>query len=336
MVKARKYVVKKHFQGVPKRDDFEIVEQELPPLKDGEILVKAEWISVDPYLRAYNARTPIPYDQFSYQVAVVTESKNPDYPVGTRVVSHKGWRDYTIFNPTVKTDDKNASLYKLPDLHGLSPSLGVGAVGMPGATAYFGFLEICKPKAGETVVVTGAAGAVGSIVGQIAKIKGCRVIGFAGSDDKVQWLEKELGFDKAFNYKTVDILKSLKEAAPKGVDCYFDNVGGEISSLILSQMNDYGRASVCGSISAYNEDPSKMPKATIIQPSLVFKQLKVEGFLVWRWDGRWPEAFAELVNWIKSGKLKAREHVTEGFDKLYDAFTGMLAGENSGKAVVKV
>lgn len=336
MVKARKYVVKKHFQGVPKRDDYELVEEQLPALKDGEILVKAEYISVDPYLRAYNPFNPVPYDQFSYQVASVQESKNADYPVGTRVVSHKGWRDYTILSPNVKSAQPGDKVYKLPDLQGLSPSLGVGAVGMPGVTAYFGFLEICKPKAGETVVVTGAAGAVGSIVGQIAKIKGCKVIGFAGSDDKVAWLEKDLGFDKAINYKTADATKALKEAAPKGVDCYFDNVGGELSSIILSQMNLYGRVSVCGSISSYNEDMSKMPKATILQPSLVFKQLKVEGFLVWRWDGQWDEAFVELVKWIKSGQLKAREHVTEGFDKLFDAFIGMLAGENFGKAVVKV
>lgn len=207
---------------------------------------------------------------------------------------------------------------------------------MPGATAYFGFLEICKPKAGETVVVTGAAGAVGSLVGQIAKIKGCTVIGFAGSDDKVQWLEKELGFNKALNYKTVDVAKALKEAAPKGVDCYFDNVGGEISSIIISQMNEFGRVSVCGSISAYNEDPTKMPKATILQPSLVFKQLKIEGFIVWRWHDRWFEALSQLTEWIKDGKIIAKEHVTEGFDKVYDAFVGMLAGENHGKAVVKV
>ncbi|KAL0895519.1 hypothetical protein ABMA27_011628 [Loxostege sticticalis] len=336
MVKARKYVVKKHFQGVPKKEDFELVEQELPPLKDGEFLAKAEWISVDPYLRAYNSRQSVPYDQFSFQVAVVTETKHPDYPVGTRIVSHKGWRDYTILNPNVAPKELNDKFYKLPDLQGLSPSLGVGAVGMPGASAYLGFLDLCKPKPGETVVVTGAAGAVGSLVGQIAKIKGCRVIGFAGSDDKVQWLEKELGFDKAFNYKTVDIRKALQEAAPKGVDCYFDNVGGEISSIIMSQMNSFGRVSVCGSISSYNEDPSKMPKATILQPSLVFKQLKVEGFMIWSWDARWNEAYVELVKWIKSGQLKTREHVTEGFDKLYDAFVGMLAGENSGKAVVKV
>lgn len=335
MVKARKYVVKKYFDGVPKRDDFEIVEHELPSLKDGEILVKAEWISVDPYLRAYNRRSAVPYDQFSYQVAVVEQSKSAEYPVGSRVVSHKGWCDYAVLNAN-PTKDPTQRIYQLPDLKGLPNSLGIGAIGMPGVTAYFGFLEICKPKTGETVVVTGAAGAVGSLVGQIAKIKGCRVIGFAGSDDKVRWLEKDLGFDKALNYKTVDVAKALKEAAPNGVDCYFDNVGGEISSTIISQMNDYGRISVCGSISAYNEDPAKMPKATILQPSLVFKQLKIEGFIVWGWLDRWFEALSQLTDWIKDGKVVAREHITEGFDNLYDAFVGMLAGENNGKAVVKV
>ncbi|CAH2267548.1 prostaglandin reductase 1-like [Pararge aegeria] len=335
MVKARKYVVKRHFEGVPKRDDFEIVEYELPPIQNGEILVKAEWVSVDPYLRAYNKRFPVPYDQFSYQVGLVEDSKDPRFPVGTRVVSHKGWCDYSVMNANVSNSPADI-IYKLPDLKGLSNSLGIGAVGMPGATAYFGLLEICQPKAGETVVVTGAAGAVGSLVGQIAKIKGCRVIGFAGSEDKVNWLEKDLGFDKAFNYKTVDVQKVLKEAAPKGIDCYFDNVGGEISSIIISQMNDFGRVAVCGSISSYNDDFTKLPKATILQIALVMKQLKIQGFLAPRWRDRWSEAFSDLSKWIKSGDLKTREHVTEGFDKLYDAFIGMLNGENIGKAVVKI
>ncbi|XP_052739305.1 prostaglandin reductase 1-like [Bicyclus anynana] len=335
MVKARKYVVKRHFEGVPKRDDFDIVESELPPIQNGEILVKTEWVSVDPYLRAYNTRFPVPYDQFSYQVGLVEDSKDPRYPVGSRIVSHKGWCDYSIINANVSNSSADI-VYKLPDLKGLSNSLGVGAVGMPGATAYFGFLEICQPKAGETVVVTGAAGAVGSLVGQIAKIKGCRVIGFAGSDDKVNWLENELGFDRAFNYKTVDVQKVLKEAAPKGIDCYFDNVGGEISSIIINQMNDLGRISVCGSISTYNDDLSKLPKATILQVAIVMKQLKIEGFLVPRWRDRWPEAFADLSKWIKSGSLKTREHITEGFENIVDAFVGMLNGDNTGKAVVKI
>ncbi|CAH2267547.1 prostaglandin reductase 1-like [Pararge aegeria] len=336
MVKARKYVVKRYFEGVPKRDDFEIIEYELPPIQNGEILVKAEWVSVDPYLRAYNNfRFPVPYDQFSYQVGLVEDSKDPRFPVGTRVVSHKGWCDYSVMNANVSNSPAEI-IYKLPDMKDFSNSLGIGAVGLPGATAYFGLLEICQPKAGETVVVTGAAGAVGSLVGQIAKIKGCRVIGFAGSDDKVNWLEKDLGFDKAFNYKTVDVQKVLKKAAPKGVDCYFDNVGGEISSIIIGQMNDFGRVAVCGSISSYNDDFAKLPKATILQIPLVMKQLKIEGFLAPRWRDRWSEAFSDLYKWIKSGDLKTREHVTEGFDKLYDAFIGMLNGENIGKALVKI
>ncbi|XP_053621819.1 prostaglandin reductase 1-like [Plodia interpunctella] len=335
MVRAKKYVVKRHFQGVPKREDFDVVEHDLPAIKNGEILVKTEWISVDPYQRAYNSRYPTPYDQFGFQLAVVQDSKNPRFPVGSKVVSHKGWRDYTVIDPNAAPTPID-KVYKLPDLKGLSESLSVGAVGMPGATAYFGLLELCKPKPGETVVVTGAAGAVGSIVGQIAKLKGCKVIGFAGSDEKVSWLEKNLGFDNAFNYKTVDAVSALKQAAPKGIDCYFDNVGGELSSIIINQMNLYGRVAVCGSISGYNEDPDKIPKATMIQPALVAKQLKIEGFLVARWHDRWAEAFADLARWISSGQIKVEEHVTEGFDKVFDAFVGMLNGENQGKAVVKV
>lgn len=338
MVKARKYVVVKRFDGVPKRSDFEIVEYELPPLKDGEILIKAEWISVDPYLRAFHSTLKLPYDQFSFQVGVVQESRDPKYPVGTKVVSHKGWCDYTIDkdNEIIPSKTIPDTVYKIPDLKGLSESLAVGCVGMPGVSAYFGFLEICQPKPGETVVVTGAAGAVGSLVGQIAKIKGCKVIGFAGSDEKVNWLEKELGFDKAVNYKTANIENALKAAAPNGVDCYFDNVGGEISTIIMNQMNELGRVTICGCISVYNEDLNKLPKGEMLQPMILFKELKIEGFIIWRKFQRWNEGFSQIVEWIKNGQLKPKEHVTEGFDKLYDAFIGMLNGQNMGKAVVKI
>ncbi|XP_045485144.1 prostaglandin reductase 1-like [Pieris rapae] len=335
MVKARKYVVKRYFQGVPKKDDFELVEYELPQLKTGQFSVKAEFISVDPYMRAYGYRRPIPYDQFGFQIGTIIESKNPDFPVGCRVVNHQGWCDYSVVTDLT---ENHSHVYLLPDLQGLPIELALGALGMPGVTAYFGFLEICKPKAGETVVVSGAAGAVGSIVGQIAKIKGCRVIGFTGSDDKVQWLEKELGFDKAINYKTADVNKALKDAAPKGVDCYFDNVGGELTAAIYKQMNLYGRVALCGCISSYNEDPTTYKTSSLL-PLILYKQLKVEGLIVSRWyepENRWPEAIAALAQWIKQGNIKARSHVTEGLDNLYDAFVGMLAGENMGKALVKV
>lgn len=341
MVTARRYFVTKHFEGDPKRSDFKLVKYELPKLQEGDILVKVEWVSVDPYMRAYNNRYIVPYKEFGYQIGIIQESKNPEYPVGTRIVSHQGWCDYYVMNPEIKTDQFDFGLvdfghYKLPDMQGLPISYGIGVIGMPGATAYFGFLEICKPKAGETVVVTTAAGGVGSIVGQIAKIMGCRVIGFTRNDEKVQWLEKGLGFHKAFNYKTVDVTAALKRAAPGGVDCYFDNVGGDLSFLIMSQMNTYGRVAICGSACSYNDDPSKMTQTTILQPLILSKQLKVEGFVVFRWSERWPEAFEQLIKWIKSGELKVREQITEGLDNVFDAFHSMLTGKNFGKAVVKV
>lgn len=339
MVKATKYVVTKHFQGLPKREDYKIVEYELPALKNGEILVKAEWLSVDPYFQSYNANTSIPYDQYGFQVGSVIETKDSRYPVGTKVVSHAGWADYSILSTDNEGKSPRDVVIKLPDLKGLSPSLAVGAVGMPGASAYLAFLEICKPQPGETVVVTGAAGAVGSLVGQIAKIKGCKVIGFAGSEDKVRWLEDELGFDRVFNYKTVDVIKALKEAAPNGVDSYFDNVGGELSSQIINQMNSKGRVCVCGSISSYNDGMHfhQLPKATILQPNVLFKELKVEGFVIWNRELKlWFEAYAQIIEWIKSDQLKAKEHVTEGFHNVFDAFIDMLTGKNFGKAVVKV
>lgn len=333
MIKARKYVVKKHFHGVPKRDDFEIVEFKLPELKDGEVMVKTEWISVDPYLRVLNTMYTPPYDQFSMQIGKVIKSNDPKYPVGVKIVSHIGWCDYGIVKVT---EDPMNRTYQLPDLRNFPTSYGLGAVGIPGATAYFGLLDICKPKPGETVVITGAAGAVGSLVGQIAKIKGGKVIGFAGSDEKVKWLENDLGFHRAFNYKTEDITKAIQEIAPEGVDCYFDNVGGEISSMIIRQMNTFGRVACCGSISSYNSDPNDMPKVTVLQQYIVRKQIKLEGFNVSRWRHKWHEAFAEILKWIENDELKIREHVTEGFDKVFDAFVDMLSGENFGKAVVKV
>jgi len=205
---------------------------------------------------------------------------------------------------------------------------------MPGNTAYFGFLEICKPKAGETVVVSGAAGAVGHHVGQIAKFKGCKVIGIAGSDKKGQWLTKELGFDHFINYKTQNVEEELKKVAPEGIDCYFDNVGGEITTTVLFQMNTYGRTSVCGAISGYNE--KKPPKVSTPLFQIVGKQLKLEGFIVVRWNDRWQEGIAQNLKWIQEGKLKYQETVTEGFENTFKAFVDMLNGGNTGKAVVKV
>ncbi|KAJ3647789.1 hypothetical protein Zmor_019658 [Zophobas morio] len=327
MTTARKYVYARKFEGFPKEGDLQLVEEKLPQLKDGEFLSKAVYLSVDPYMRAYAPSLKLGTTFIGGQVAVVTESKNITHPVGQYIVGNFGWRTHTI-------SDNESELYVLPDFDKLPLSLGVGVLGMPGNTAYFGFLEICQPKPGETVVVTGAAGAVGSHVGQIAKIKGCTVIGIAGSDEKGKWLVDDLGFDHFINYKDDKFKEKLEQATPKGVDCYFDNVGGEISSIVISRMNLYGRVSVCGSISGYND--TEPAKATTIQRFLVGKQLKMEGFIVRRWTERWGEGILQNKQWIQEGKLKYSETVTEGFENMFQAFVDMLKGGNIGKAVVKV
>lgn len=339
MVKAKKFVLAKHFQGEPKPTDLQLVEEELPPLQNNEFLVEAEFLSVDPYMRPYTIRYPTGITMIGSQVAKIIESKNPEFPVGRKVVGYMGWRTHTILNPRDFSDADMVTQKPMlvPDLGNLSSSLCLGALGMPGNTAYFGLLEICTPKKGETLVVSGAAGAVGSQVGQIGKhVVGMNVIGIAGSDEKCKWLVDELGFDHAINYKTEDVKTALKKAAPNGVDCYFDNVGGDISSIVIYQMNLYGRVSVCGSISTYNEDPASMPKTTILQPALVFNELKIEGFIVKRWGNRWMEGVTKNLQWIQEGKVKTRESITKGFENMFEAFSGMLKGKNTGKALVQV
>jgi len=268
------------------------------------------------------------------QVAKIIESKNEEYPEGAYLYGHFGWRTHTKTNPSLA--DPLFKPYLLPDFGDLPLSLALGALGMPGNTAFFGFLELCQPKEGETLVVSTAGGAVGSLVGQIGKIKGLRVIGITGSNEKAQWITEELGFDYAINYKTADVAEELKQAAPNGVDCYFDNVGGEISSIVISQMNVFGRISVCGAITAYNLAPDTWPKVPILQPSFVLKQLKMEGFIINRWIDRWMEGVTQMYSWIKEDRIKVRETVTDGFENMPQAFIEMLQGANIGKALIRI
>ncbi|KAF2900201.1 hypothetical protein ILUMI_05996 [Ignelater luminosus] len=335
IVKAKKYILHQHFSGLPKQSDLKLVEEKLPNLRNGEFLSEAVYLSVDPYMRAYEPRLKLGTVFIGSQIAKITDSKSKQYPIGKYVVGQFGWRSHTI---TSEEEAKNPELLVnvLPDFGKLSLSLGLGVLGMPGNAAYFGFLEICKPKEGETVVVSGAAGAVGSVVGQIAKIKGCNVIGIAGDDEKGKWLINELGFDHFINYKKPNLHKTLAKCAPNGVDCYFDNVGGEISSTVLSQMNLHGRVSVCGAIVGYNANRSTLPTATITQGFIAIKQLRIEGFIATRWRDRWMEGIDQNLKWISEGKLKYRETVTEGFENTFQAFVDMLQGGNVGKAVVKV
>ncbi|XP_067683333.1 prostaglandin reductase 1-like [Haliotis asinina] len=330
MVKAKKWILAAEFAGEPKDSNFKLVEEDLRALKDGEIICDAVYLSVDPYMRAHVF--PVGSCIIGEQVARVTESKNADYPVGCLVQMYSGWRSRTLINAANKTATEAVHLLKVTDLGKLEPSLALGILGMPGMTAYFGFLELCQPKAGETVLVNGAAGAVGSAVGQIAKIKGCKVIGFAGSKEKCDWV-KSLGFDHVFNYKEADINKSLKEAAPDGIDCYFDNVGGSFTSKALQHMKEFGRISVCGGISVYNDTkPALTPDAFM---TILSQQLRVEGFIVTRWWNRFPEGKAVMKKWIDEGKIKYRETVKEGFENMPQIFMSLLKGANIGKMIVK-
>ncbi|CAB1351527.1 unnamed protein product, partial [Coregonus sp. 'balchen'] len=255
MVQAKTWVLTRHFEGFPKDSNFELKLEQLPEPKDGEVLLEAMFLSVDPYMR-------------------VIQSNNPAFPVGCHVVGRCGWRTHTV------SDDTGLTRLLSDWPQDVSMSLALGAIGMPGLTALYGLEEVLGLQAGETLLVNAAAGAVGSIVGQIAKIKGCRVVGSSGSDGKVAFL-KELGFDEAFNYKTVSSLEeALKTASPDGYDCFFENVGGPFSSVAIPQMKEFGRIAVCGGISTYNDtNPQTGPYPHL---TMIFKQLKMEGFMVGR------------------------------------------------------
>jgi NADPH-dependent curcumin reductase CurA len=260
-------------------------------------------------------------------VGRVVQSHNPSFKEGDIVEALLGWQDYA------RADGKG--LRKIdPALAPISTALGV--LGMPGLTAYFGLLEICHPQEGETVVVSGAAGAVGMLVGQIARIKGCRAIGIAGSDEKVNYLVDELGFDAAFNYKTTaNYLDHLKQLCPRGVDVYFDNVGGEITDAVFRLINTRARISVCGQISQYNvEKPEVGPR--LLLAMLLVRQARAEGFLVFQFADRYQEGIRQMAEWVRAGKLKYKEDIVDGLENTPRAFIGMLKGDNLGKRLVKV
>ncbi len=319
--------------GMPKESDFSLADAPMPAPTEGQVLVRTAYLSVDPYMRGritgirtYADPVNVGDVMVGGTVGQVVESKVSGVAAGDFVVGYWGWQEYAAAD--------GRTLQKLdPKIAPVSTALGV--LGMPGMTAYFGFLEICRPQAGETTLVSGAAGAVGSLVGQIAKIKGCRAVGIAGADQKVEWLVNELDFDAAFNYKTTsDYSAKLKELCPKGIDCYFDNVGGAITDAVFPLMNVFGRVSVCGLISQYNlEKPEPGPR---LLSFVLVKQLKAEGFIVSRWQSRWGEGIAQMAQWLREGKLKYREDIVEGFENTARAFIGLLKGDNTGKMLVKV
>jgi NADPH-dependent curcumin reductase CurA len=318
--------------GVPTDENFQLVETEVPSIADGEVLLRSLYISVDPYLRGRMREGKSYVQAFelgqvveSGVVGEVVESKSADFKPGDVVSAYLGWRVYNVAN----------ARQLMRTIPGVSPSTFLGALGMPGLTAYFGLLDIGKPKEGETVVVSGAAGAVGMTVCQIAKIKGCRVVGIAGSDEKSRYLRDELGVNATINYKTAgDMFAALKEACPNGVDVYFDNVGGAVSDAVLPVINDRARIVICGQISIYNLD--KVDVGLRPQTALLVHSALMQGFIITQYTSRFAEGVGQLAQWFTSGQLKHVETVVEGFENTPKAFIGLFSGENLGKQVVKV
>ena len=318
---------------MPKESDLRLVEMPVAALRDGEVLLRALYLSVDPYMRgrmnaakSYAPCVEIGELMVGGGVARVIESKNPGYAVGDVVILQMGWQEYAVSN--------GEGLRKIdPQLAPVSTALGV--LGMPGLTAYFGLLEVCGVNAGETVVVSAAAGAVGSVVGQIAKIKGCRAVGIAGGPAKTRYVIEECGFDAALDYKsTNDYAAAIKELCPKGVDVYFDNVGGPITDAALGNLNARARIAICGQISQANDtQPSTGPR---MWRQLLVARAKVQGFLVFDYAARYGSALEQLAQWVRSGQIKYHEDVVEGFENMPRALIGLFRGENLGKRLVKV
>jgi NADPH:quinone reductase len=333
MATNRKITLAARPVGYPKETDFNLVEDPVPAPGPGEMLVRIVYLSLDPYMRgmmsdrkSYARPIQIGEVMVGGTVGKVVQSNHPDYVKGDIVLSTMGWQEYAISDGT--------GLRKIdPQVAPISTALGV--LGMPGLTAYFGLLDITNPKPGETVVISGAAGAVGTVAGQIAKLKGCRVIGIAGSDAKINYLVRELGFDAAFNYRSVEnYYEVLHEICPEGIDVYFDNVGGAITDAVFRLLKPRARLSVCGQISLYNmEKPDVGPR---LLPHLLVNQARAEGFLVFQFAERYAEGLAELTNWLRNGKLKYREDIVEGIGNAPRAFIAMLQGRNMGKQLVKL
>ena len=312
-------------------EHFKLIQATIPEPKDGEVLLKVRYISLDAANRAwmhsatYRAAVEANTVMAGGGIAEVVSSKDSSLKPGDIVFGDTGWQEYAAVPAK--------HLSKMPRLEPMTHLLSV--YGIAGLTAYFGLLDIGKPKAGETVVVSAAAGSVGSIVGQIAKIKGCRVVGIAGGKDKCDWLVNELGFDAAVDYKDGAVFKALRAACPGGIDVYFDNVGGDILEACLAQMNNRGRIACCGAISQYDGVPSATgPRG--VPGLIVVKRLIMQGFIVMDFIEQRDHALKDLQSWVGSGKLKVQEDVISGLENTPKALIGLLAGENRGKRMVKV
>jgi NADPH:quinone reductase len=319
-------------KGVPVLDNFRFENIELPQLQAGEILLQGMYYSVDPYMRgrmndAKSYTPPFEIDKAiaGGVVAKVTASESANFKTGDVVSGNLPWQEQIV---------ASEKMIQKIDIAVAPASYYLGVLGMTGLTAFVGLMDIGKPKPGETVVVSGAAGAVGAVVGQIAKIQGCRVIGIAGSDEKITLLKNEFGFDEAINYKTTpDIKKTIADLCPNGVDIYFDNVGGEISDAVISNINFNARIPLCGQISLYNS--TEPPVGPRLQPMLLTRSVLMQGFIISNYQNRFIEGRQHLTQWVKEGKLKFTETTVKGFNRLPAALLGLFKGENTGKMIVE-
>jgi NADPH-dependent curcumin reductase CurA len=330
---SRQIVLASRPKGLPVYENFRFENKELEEIKADEVLLKALYISVDPYMRgrmndvkSYAAAFQIDQPIVGGIVAEVIESKNNSFLKGDTVFGMLPWGTYFA--------GKGENLRKV-DTTLVPPGYYLGILGMPGLTAYFGIMDIGKPKEGETVLISGAAGAVGIAAGQIAKLQGAYVVGIAGSDEKCDLIKEQFSFDDAINYKTSGILKkSIASACPKGVDVYFDNVGGEITNAAILNLNFHSRIVLCGQISHYNN--TELPAGPSVLPRLLTRSVMLQGFIVSNYSSRFGEGFEQLTKWLSEGRLKYTETIINGFDNLPGAFLVLFSGKNKGKMVVKV
>ena len=333
----RQWLLVSRPQGEASVDNFRLVEQALPELKDGEVLVRHHFLSLDPYMRgrmnevkSYAAPQPLNEVMIGGTVGEVVASKSAVFAPGDKVVGMGGWQEYSIV-----ADSQRGMLRKV-DTSRIPLAAYLGAVGMPGVTAWYGLTQIIAPKAGETVVVSAASGAVGGVVGQLAKARGCRAVGIAGGPEKCGYVERELGFDACVDYKAHRDLKALaaalKTACPGGIDGVFENVGGLVLDAAMLRTNAFARIAVCGMISGYDGAPIPMANPSLI----LINRLKVQGFIVSEHMELWPQALQELGAMVVAGRLKYRESVAQGIAAAPEAFLGVLKGRNFGKQLVKL
>lgn len=335
-MKNTRVIFAKRPEGEPTDDCFRIEEVEVPELQDNQILIKVCWLSLDPYMRgrmndakSYTAPMEVGDVMIGESAGIVIKSRSDDFAVGDRVTVHQGWQSYIV------ADADSPRLMKV-DLNNGSLSAHLGVVGMPGRTAYFGLTELGKPKAGETLVVAAASGAVGSVVGQIAKIKGLRVVGIAGGAKKCRYVQEELHFDACIDYKAGNLEAELQAACPDGIDIYFENVGGEVTRAVAPLLNEGARVPICGFVSRYNDEDI----AAAEKPWEILEKLdpmpEHRFFVVTEWQDRWVEATRLLGSWVQEGRLKYRESIGEGLENAPEYFRGMLKGKNFGKQLIKV